>query len=158
MIALLALSGAFVAPLPSRAAARARMAADDAPAPSDRYTMADPTGLLRSFFTGEKRQKKNAGFYTGLDADGEIDLPTARLSANAANQLNVELDLAQASASDLAAALVAQRGRAEAESLLTSALESVCNDDWGGWADRTSVGARFFKTQKPQKQKFYSGL
>ena len=53
MIALLALSGAFVAPLPSRAAARARMA-DDAPAPSDRYTMADPTGLLRSFFTGEK--------------------------------------------------------------------------------------------------------
>ena len=51
MIALLALSGAFVAPLPSRAAARARMAADDAPAPSDRYTMADPTGLLRSFFT-----------------------------------------------------------------------------------------------------------
>ena len=53
MIALLALSGAFVA-LPSRAAARARMAADDAPAPSDRYTMADPTGLLRSFFTGEK--------------------------------------------------------------------------------------------------------
>ena len=51
MIALLALSGAFVAPLPSRAA---RMAADDAPAPSDRYTMADPTGLLRSFFTGEK--------------------------------------------------------------------------------------------------------
>ena len=50
MIALLALSGAFVAPLPSRA----RMAADDAPAPSDRYTMADPTGLLRSFFTGEK--------------------------------------------------------------------------------------------------------
>jgi len=54
MIALLALSGAFVAPLPSRAAARARMAADEAPAPSDRYTMADPTGLLRSFFTGEK--------------------------------------------------------------------------------------------------------
>ena len=54
MIALLALSGAFVAPLPSRAAARARMAADDAPAPSDRYTMADPTGLLRAFFTGEK--------------------------------------------------------------------------------------------------------
>ena len=45
MIALLALSGAFVAPLPSRAA---RMAADDAPAPSDRYTMADPTGMLRS--------------------------------------------------------------------------------------------------------------
>jgi hypothetical protein len=159
MIALLALSGAFVAPLPSRAAARARMAADDAPAPSDRYTMADPTGLLRSFFTGEKRQKKNAGFYTGLDADGEIDLPTARLSANAANRLaDAELDLAQASASDLAAALVAQRGRAEAESLLTSALESVRNDDWGGWADRTSVGARFFKTQKPQKQKFYSGL
>ena len=95
MIALLALSGAFVAPLPSRAAARARMAADDAPAPSDRYTMADPTGLLRSFFTGEKRQKKNAGFYTGLDADGEIDLPTARLSANAANRLaDAELDLA----------------------------------------------------------------
>ena len=157
MIALLALSGAFVAPLPSRAAARARMAADDAP--SDRYTMADPTGLLRSFFTGEKRQKKNAGFYTGLDADGEIDLPTARLSANAANRLaDAALACARSSASDLAAALVAQRGRAEAESLLTSALESVRNDDWGGWADRTSVGARFFKTQKPQKQKFYSGL
>ena len=116
MIALLALSGAFVAPLPSRAAARARMAADDAPAPSDRYTMADPTGMLRSFFTGEKRQKKNAGFYTGLDADGEVGFSTAQLSANAANRLaDAVLDLAQASASDLAAALVAQRGRAEAE-------------------------------------------
>ena len=51
MIALLALGRVRRAAAVARNGARAQ---DDAPAPSDRYTMADPTGLLRSFFTGEK--------------------------------------------------------------------------------------------------------
>ena len=82
MIALLALSGAFVAPLPSRAAARARMAADDAPAPSDRYTMADSTGLLRSFLTGEKTSTLAEGRLSRakVPVDDSVDRPLAALA------------------------------------------------------------------------------
>ncbi|EOD25760.1 hypothetical protein EMIHUDRAFT_205874 [Emiliania huxleyi CCMP1516] len=139
---------------------------------SDRYSFADPTVILNSFF--KKTPALGAQkYYTGLQTDATTGAEPRPAEPAAEEALDLVsdscIDWGALSPREVAAAFVMLKGgrKQEAESLLVSVLAELrqMRDASQAWAadDEAEVSAAFFDGGRkpesdPSKAKYYTGL